>query len=89
MWIATRCNNILTILNNIKHKNQRQDKYTHLLQSEDHRDFLLCTSSNEVIRKQLSCSQKLIISALVNENVQLWAGVGTHQDCSIIALQRQ
>lgn len=61
---------------------------TDLLKSKHNRDFFLRTGSNQVIRKQLTSWQKLVVTALIDQNVQVRTGVWGSQHCRIIRLNK-
>lgn len=52
-------------------------KVFYRLQSEDHSDVLLRADGDQVIRQQLTGRQELVITALIDQDVQLRTSVGS------------
>lgn len=61
---------------------------TDLLKAENNRDFLLGTGSDQIVRKQLTGRQELVITALINQNIKLRTGIWFSQYSSIVQLWR-
>lgn len=59
---------------------------TDLLKAENYGNFLLGTGSDQIVRKQLTGRQELVITALINQNIKLRTGIWFSQYCCIILL---
>lgn len=56
------------------------------MQSEDHWDGLLGADGDQVIRQQLASRQELVLTSLIDEDVQLRSRVRRRQRGGIIGL---
>lgn len=57
------------------------------MQSEDDRDFLFGADGDQVVGQQLAGGQELVVAALIDEDVELRAGVGRRQHRGIVRLK--
>lgn len=57
------------------------------MESEDHWDVLLGADGDQVVRQQLSGRQELVITALIDEDVQLRSRVGRRQRGGVVRLE--
>lgn len=61
-------------------------KGTDRLQPEDDGDFLLGADGDQVVGQQLAGRQELVVTALIDEDVELRAGVGAGQHGGVVRL---
>lgn len=59
---------------------------TDLLKPQSKWNLLFWTGSYQIVRKQLTGSQELVLTALIDQNIQLRTSVWLAQNCSIILL---
>lgn len=63
--------------------------WTDRLQSEDDGDLLLGADGDQVVRQQLAGRQELVVTALIDEDVELRAGVGGGQRGGVVRLKHR